>query len=455
MSWAQNKQLLYGFPDIPQTLLLNPGGQINNRGYIGVPLFSQVHLSAGSSGFTVYDLFAENNVDFNTKLRNVIYDSKPSDFSTINQQIEIFSGGFAFGDSFNKNKYLSFGLYQEFDAIGYLPRDYAILGLEGNRNNINKVFDASHLSISAEVLSVLHVGFNKKVNNQFTYGIRGKLYSNILNVNTTQNRGSFVTEPGVDNVYNHIFNLDLEARTSGLVSLQDAGADNATKELMKNTLLGGNKGLGFDVGFTYQLNDQWYVDGSLLDIGFISHSKDVENYAVNGTFEFEGVNPFFSELVTGASANDYWRQVEDEFFEIFKADTSNTKFTTWRPVKFNASINYKFGRRLSESCNCNEKGEGYINAVGAQLFAVNRPKSPQTALTLYYYRALFKGLSAKTTYTIDAYSFNNLGLGISAQIGPVNWYLMADNLLQYRNIYDAQSVSLQLGLNYIFKNNEN
>lgn len=86
---------------------------------------------------------------------------------------------------------------------------------------------------------------------------------------------------------------------------------------------------------------------------------------------------------------------------------------------------------------------------------MNRPKNQKVAVTFYYYRKLFKALSAKATYTLDSYSLHNMGLGISANIGSVNFYAMADNLLQYRNVYNAQSVSLQLDFNYIFKNNEN
>lgn len=36
----------------------------------------------------------------------------------------------------------------------------------------------------------------------------------------------------------------------------------------------------------------------------------------------------------------------------------------------------------------------------------------------------------------------------------INFYIATDNLLRYQNIAKAQSVSLQLGFNYIFKNNE-
>ena len=38
-----------------------------------------------------------------------------------------FSGGYAFGPSYNKNQYLSFGLYQETDFISYFPKDFAVL----------------------------------------------------------------------------------------------------------------------------------------------------------------------------------------------------------------------------------------------------------------------------------------------------------------------------------------
>ena len=48
-----------------------------------------------------------------------------------------------------------------------------------------------------------------------------------------------------------------------------------------------------------------------------------------------------------------------------------------------------------------------------------------------------------------------LDLGMSAALGAVQFYIMADNLLDYQNLAKSQSVSLQLGFNYIFKNNEN
>ncbi|MDD7886420.1 DUF5723 family protein [Flavivirga sp. 57AJ16] len=458
-SFSQNKQLLYGFSDIPQSLLLNPGGNIKNDWYFGIPLLSHIHANVGITGSTVYDIFANDGIDFNTKLQNAVYGMGPRDFFNGNQQLEILSGGFSFGSSYEKNEYISFGLYQELDFITYFPKDFAVLALEGNQNNINRPFRAHHLSVAAEVISVLHLGYNKKVNDHFTFGVRGKIYSSIANIRSTKNQGRFITVVGQNNFYDHIFNLDLELRTSGLASLiddddSDTNSDAVVKDLKRRILFGGNLGLGFDIGFTRRLNEQWIWDASLLDIGFISHTKDVENYKIEGDYVFEGINPIFPDTGNVQTAEAYWSEIEDNFEDLFKLDTTTTKYITWRPLKLNTSLNYAFGKKGYEDCNCTRSENSYQNSIGLQLFAMSRPKQPQLALTAYYYRRLFNGLQIKTTYTIDSYSANNIGLGVSANLGGLNFYIMADNFLELKNIYNAQSVSLQLGFNYIFNKNE-
>ncbi|GAA3636933.1 DUF5723 family protein [Flavivirga jejuensis] len=455
-SFSQNKQLLYGFSDIPQSLLLNPGGKIKNDWYFGIPLLSHIHANVGITGSTIYDIFASNGIDFNTKLQNAVYSMGSNDFFSANQQLEIFSGGFSFGSSYVKNKYLSFGLYQEFDFITYFPKDLAILALEGNQNNIYRPFRANNINVAAEAISVFHLGYNKKVNDNFTFGVRGKIYSSILNVNSTNNKGRFITERGQNNFYEHIFNLDLEARTSGVASLTDdeSGSNAVVKDLTKRVLLGGNLGLGFDIGITHQLNEQWSLDASLLDVGFIRHSKDVENYKIEGDYVYEGIDPIFPDTGNGQTAEDYWNEIEDDFVELFTPDTTTSKYTTWRPIKLNTSINYGFGEKQYEDCNCLKDNKSYLNSVGLQLFAMTRPKQPIAALTAYYYRRLFNNLQVKATYTIDSYSAYNIGLGMSTNLGGLNFYVMADNFLEFKNIYNAQSVSLQLGFNYIFNKNE-
>jgi hypothetical protein len=458
VSYSQNKQIIYGFSEIPQSLLLNPGGKVENNGYVGIPLLSHIHINAGITGATVYDVFADNSINFNAKLRNAVNSMNDNDYWTFNQQLDVFSAGFAIGGVSKKNEYLSFGMYQELDVISYFPQDYAILAIEGNQNNINKVFDLSDLNLSAEMISVFHVGYNKKLNSKLSYGLRGKIYSSIVNVNSTKNTGRFVTVTGRNNIYDHIFDLNLGVKTSGIANFDDSqnsDVQGAIKALTNRVLFGGNLGLGFDLGFTYNIDKQWTVDGSLLDIGFIHHTKGVENHELEGEYVFEGINPIFPETHNNQTADDYWSAVEEDFEALFNVDVTNDSYTTWRPIKLNASLNYAFGEKKEKDCNCIKDKVEYLNGIGMQLYAINRPKRPQLALTTYYYRRLLKGLRLKATYTIDSYSFYNVGLGASVHLGNLNFYIMADNFFQYKNIYDAEGLSLQLGFNYIINKNEN
>jgi hypothetical protein len=80
---------------------------------------------------------------------------------------------------------------------------------------------------------------------------------------------------------------------------------------------------------------------------------------------------------------------------------------------------------------------------------MKRPRGVQAALTAFYQRRFGRTLALKTTYTIDKYSWTNIGAGLNVQAGPVNFYVLADNLLGYANIADSHHVSLQFGFNII------
>ena len=68
--YAQNKQVLYDFASLPQTLLLNPGAEVGHKFHVGLPLLSQLSVQAGFTGFSVYDIFADDGIDINDKIRN-------------------------------------------------------------------------------------------------------------------------------------------------------------------------------------------------------------------------------------------------------------------------------------------------------------------------------------------------------------------------------------------------
>ncbi len=436
-SFSQNKEILYNFTSVPQSLMLNPGADFKYNWYVGVPLFSGISANIGSSGFSAYDLFANNGVDFNIKLSNVVSSASRSDKLAINEQIELFNGGFRIGEEGNK-AYISFGMYQELDVLAYLPKDPILFALNGNKNYLGKVFNLGDLNMKGEMISVFHLGYHKNLTKNLILGVRGKIYSSIVNFSSTQNSGYFYTIPGTKTIYDQVFVSDILINTSGISKY----SGNIQNDITKKMFFGGDLGLGMDAGITFYPEKNIQFTASIVDIGFIRHTINVKRYTMKGNYEYQGITPNF---ITG-SANDIYNEIK----VAIPTDTSKDKYTTWRPVKFNSSYQYSFGDDRNSDCSCEGSEFKYKNALGMQLFAMTTPRSPFLALTGYYNRQIFDSMQMKATYTIDSFSNKNVGLGVSSTLGKANFYLMADNLLSYADLAKANSLNFQLGLNLIF-----
>ncbi|SEA77137.1 hypothetical protein SAMN05443667_108164 [Flavobacterium gillisiae] len=443
---SQNKQILYNFTAVPQSLMTNPGADVSYKFYFGVPLLSGISVNAGSTSFSAYDLFADNGVNYNTKLRDVVHRSSRNDKLAFNEQIELFSGGFKLGDWLENKGYISFGMYQEFDFMMFMPKDIAILALEGNRDYLGKSFNLGDLSLRTEMLSVLHVGFHKNITEKLILGGRAKIYSSAFNASSTKNSGYVYTIPATNTVYEQVIYSDLQLNTSGISEYIAEGYEgDAVGDIRKKTLFGGDLGLGFDLGLTYYPKKNIQFTASILDVGFIKHSKDVETLTYRGYYKYEGINPNF----TGANTSGSTYQ---QFVDAIPRDTIYSAYKTWRPIKINSSYQYSFNdSRGGADCNCTVSESEYRNAVGGQLFVMSTPRAPMMALTGYYRRNILDKLQMKATYTVDSYSFKNIGLGMSSRLGAFNVYLMADNLLEYKDLAKAHSLSFQFGFNFIFK----
>ena len=449
---GQNRQLLYNFNDLPQNLMSNPGAETNFDMHVGFPLLSGMHLSAGSSEVSLYDIFQKGAPgSINNRIRDKLEDLSRNDFFTVNEQLEILSLGWRD----RKRRYFSAGVYQELDVFLYFPKDPAVLAYEGNKNYIGKEFRFSDFAFTADVVNVFHFGFTNYYSEDFNYGFRGKIYSGVLNGYSVGNRGVFKTEvsPEGPNLYRHyLSDIDILVKTAGYADLVDS--DNVTglstmSELAKRAFFGGNLGLGLDMGFTWYPSDQYRITGSILDIGFINHSKNTENYRYYGDYETDGIELLFPG--TGESSPAYWDRWEDDLDRHLKDETLYNSYVTWRPVKLNASIDYGFVEN-AEPCNCHKPmgRRRYFNHIGLHIFAMKRPRGLHYATTLSYDKTFNRNFRAKVSYTADSFSYTNLGLLVSGSLYNFNVYLAADNLLGYTNLARAHNASLQLGLQLIF-----
>ncbi|NVJ89200.1 MAG: hypothetical protein HWD82_07140 [Flavobacteriaceae bacterium] len=440
---SQNKQILYDFADLPQTLLLNPAIEPSYKFHVGLPFLSGISSNIGSSNFKLTDIFANDGRSINDKISSIINSISSRDFGTINTQIEIINAGFRLRD----NYYINFGFYQEIDAIGYFPRDLLVFFNEGNATNLNRPFSASHIRYKFDYLGVLHAGISKIINDKLSVGGRLKIYSSSINLQSNNNTGTFTTVNGQNSIYRHIFsNVNINLLTSGLIEDNEFVDD--AKSIIKNTFFGSNSnvGLGFDFGLNYKISDQLQFSASLLDVGFITYKNNVKNTRIRGDHIFEGV-----EFEYDANSNlDYWGQIDQAFKDQLPNTEDEVAYTSFRPVKLNAALKYSFGEKRRLLCYNEVYKDYYENAIGAQLFSVSRPLTTQLALTLFYEKELIKNTWAKLTYTVDDFSYTNISFGFSTQVSKFNFYIMADNLLEFSNLSAANSLSFQLGFNLLF-----
>ena len=459
---AQNRTLLYDFTEIPQSLMVNPGAEAGYEWYAGIPVLSGVGVHAGSSGVTVQDIFANDGLDINDKIRQrAINGMDPRDEFSSTFQVELLNGGFR-GRNHPENFY-SFGIYTESDAIGYWLGDLAILAWEGNADQLGRRFDLSHLNAQGEMLNVFHFGINREMNDRLTLGARGKIYSGIFDLRSTQNQGYFVTVEGQDNLLANTLDSDMRLQTSGLEGLrrklEAEGVDQAAEVrnyILSRGFFGGDLGVGVDLGFTYQLNKRLFITGSLLDLGFMVHHSEVRNFSLEGRATSEGVQIILPDALEDPD-RDFWQDFVDEIEALLPFEEDGKTYLAFRPTKLYASIRYNTGgtARPPEPCYCDYRtgrppdNQPYKNAFGGQLFMINRPRGPQAALTAFYQRRIGNLLALKATYTVDKFSATKLGLGMNLQAGPVEFYLLADNLLAYRNLADAHYASLMFGLNIL------
>ena len=438
---GQNRPILYDFADLPQSSLLNPALGNDFKFHSGIPLLSGISAEFGNSGFTIFDLFANDNRTFTQKVNDVISDLETRDFGVINSQIELVNAGIRL----NKKTYLSFGFYHELDGIAYFPKDVFTLVNEGNSAYLNRVFSLSQVNFKFDAIGVLHFGLQVQVDDKLSVGGRIKLYSSAVNIQTRNNTGTFTTVRGANNIYRHFLNnVNFNVNTSGLY--RDEEIIDEASEYLGNTLFGKNSGLGVDLGFSYEVSPQFQFSASILDFGVITYKDLIRNAEVNGSFTFEGVNFLFDPN----NPTNYWGQISDAFKRDVPSTDNQNSYSSWRPTKINAAVKYSFGEKRSKICYDNRYEDFYTDAVGAHLFTVFRPLFPQVALTGFYQKSLTDKIHAKATYTIDDYSFANLGLGFSIQISKLNLYTTFDNILNYGNITRSNNIRFQIGANLIF-----
>ena len=318
-SLKSKQKLAFSFGETPQTLLLNPGAETNFKSHYGIPMLSDFSFNLGLTGFNLNDLFSNDSRDFRTRFEGVLNKINSTDYINFNTKIDVLNVGFRL----DKKTYLSFGFYEELDFISYMPKDFIELFYYGNEPFLNRTFSLSQASMKGDFLGVLHAGISKKVSEKLNIGARVKIYSSSINIESLNNSGTFSSTTSNENIIRQsLNNVNGQIRTSGIVDADDEYVD-SPNEYFSRTFLGCNLGLVLDLGLTYHFTPQLEFTASILDIGFVKHSKNTKNFNIDGNYTLDGLNFEYDT----SSLSDYWQQVEQDFRDLMITEQTQEGYT--------------------------------------------------------------------------------------------------------------------------------
>jgi len=323
---------------------------------------------------------------------------------------------------------------REIQSFSY-SRDFLQLIAQGNGSFIEEGRAADiNFGLSARVFQEFDFGFQMSLLEQLNIGMRLKFLVGTADANVGTNFALY-TDPN-----SYAISLHAAAEAQATIPYQ-LSMDNGSFSLVDGRFnianLFKNYGLGVDMGAEYQINEYFGVAAAINDLGYINWNnfsvrlaanlKDGGSLYHNDSIVFSGLT---SEQLNGLMNNP--GQVMDSLMNYYDLTYENMP-------------GYRTG------LNTNLMVRGYYDAdannrFSLQLMGYNTGMGMQPAVTLGYTGSFAKKFDLVATYTMMKGSYDNIGVGLSANFGGLLMYIATNNLLAYFNPANRSQLNLQLGV---------
>jgi hypothetical protein len=429
---AQLFNTIYWMRGIPQASYANPALMPDARFYLGMPAASSHYTGFSHSGFALQDFLRKDAMD------NFYWDEDHMINSL--QRNNLLNGGvqhefFALGWRKNAN-YYSFAISENVLSAFAYPRDFMTLMIKGNDHfrELDRAADFSGLAMDAMHYRQISAGFAREWEAGFAMGLRGKALFGMGNVWFERSNMSLYTHP---DHYGLLLNADLMVHTSLPVSLSpidSLGADTEfdfnERDYLLNTR---NMGVALDAGFSWKPFERMTLAASVLDIGFIDWKEGVENFRLQGEFEFDGID--INDFRNGNDDDDFFQNLVDSIRDIF--DIDETVFNYRTPLNTKIFLSAAFDLSPRHTLGLLARGEIYRSSMyPSYTFSYNFKPGRAFALTM--------------AYSIIHNNYHNVGAGMHLNMGPLQLYVAGDNFFGVMQPHTVQTANLHLGLNWVF-----
>ena len=424
---------LYFMENIHQTHYTNPAFQSKCNTFIGLPAISSINANITNSGFSYKNLIHLGTGIYSDSLIIDVNGLKEklgkNNYTIVDVNTPILGLGFWVKDS-----YFTFDIANKTMARISYPGNLIRL-IDGNGGYIgdDNPLEINDIGPDAISYNEYSFGLSKRITHRLTIGGKFKLISGLANINSKQSDISITTK---DVTYDLTLATNLDISSSlPLVTEKDEDGNITgfeeydSKNIVKDILSFKNFGVGFDFGANYQFNDRIKFYASITDLGFISWKRNTINIKQQEDFTFTGMS--LDSMLTGGSS-DAMGSITDSLMNFLNLQETSINYSTALPTKIYIGGTFD----LTKSINL---------GLLSKTFFFDRKL--HQAVTLSTNLSPVKWFSTTLSYSMMNRSYNNIGLGFSIKTGPVQFYLVTDNINTLILPKSAKSFNLMFGFN--------
>ena len=227
--------------------------------------------------------------------------------------IAILSAGFkAFGgyNTIEINSKTSFGM-----SLPYELFEFA-------KNTGNKTYDIGDINAHAMSYAELAFGHSRQINDKLRVGAKlkflfglGRADLKMSDVKADLSANDKWTVSGKATADVSVKGFKFESKTDEYNDPEKGGYDKIDDVDIDGFGLGGF-GMAIDLGAVYQINEDWRVSASVLDLGFISWSDNAQAVNRADKFKFDGFHDISVNDGAGVSFDDQADRYEDQITDF-------------------------------------------------------------------------------------------------------------------------------------------
>jgi len=425
---------LYFLRYSPQANSLNPAITLEAKVWVGFPALSSIGLQYNNNSFNLEDIIIKKKNYTGDKPYMISIDNLYDNLSnntTINMNTDITL--MSIGIRAKRDVYTLEMKHKNTFSMGF---DKSLVGFfkEGTAAYKGETIQFGDTQFNGLAYNEIAIGYSRELDKEkkFIVGAKLKLIMGIASMDMSDSNLSLdIAKDGLSaNVRSK-----MDVRVAGPILFKNPNAeefkiddvDYDDSDVAGTALGSNNLGFGIDLGVQYRLLENVTLYASVLDLGFINW-KEGHNVFMNADYDWDGI--------------DFTNQIKDDSFDAME----------------------EFSDELEKEFVLTKKDEGFIQALPAKLFIGGQYKVKEwftagllsrtqfyngrvySSLTASGNIAATRRLSASLSYSVLNNSYTNVGLGVTAQLGPLQLYMVTDNIFA-ANLATTQLVNARFGMN--------